>query len=113
MELHEKIKINGIEVDCKIDMGTPYTVLKKDILEKAGARPVRKILAKFADGHERMVNAYIESIEITGCKLPPIMIVEGNNNLLGHQVLQMMGAIIDEEKGKVKYRICPSSILKM
>jgi len=34
MELHEKIKINGIEVDCEIDTGTLYTVLKKDVLEK-------------------------------------------------------------------------------
>ncbi|RLF96864.1 hypothetical protein DRN52_01755, partial [Thermococci archaeon] len=59
------------------------------------------------------VNAYIESIEVAGCKLPPIMIVEGDSNLLGHQVLQMMGAIIDEEKGEVKYRVCPSSIPKI
>ncbi len=113
MELHENIRLNGTTIDCEIDTGTSYTVIKKEILKKIGLKPVKKIKAQFADGIEKEVNTYIENIEVAGCKLPPTILVEGEENLLGHDVLQMMGANIDENKGKVQYRVCPSSIPKM
>ena len=72
-------------------------------------KPVKKIKAIFADGREKEVNAYVEQIEIRGCKLPPVILVEGEQNLLGHNVL----AVIDEKKGKIIYRVCPSEIPKI
>jgi len=71
-------------------------------------KPVKKIKAIFADGREKEVNAYVEQIEIRGCKLPPVILVEGEQNLLGHNV-----AVIDEKKGKIIYRVCPSEIPKI
>ena len=76
-------------------------------------KPVKKIKAIFADGREKEVNAYVEQIEIRGCKLPPVILVEGEQNLLGHNVLQQLGAVIDEKKGKIIYRVCPSEIPKI
>ena len=39
MEIHEKIKLNGLEVDCEVDTGTVYMVLTPDIIRKAGLKP--------------------------------------------------------------------------
>jgi len=108
MELSEKIKVNGVEVECKVDTGADFLYLSKDVIKKAGLKPLKKIKVKYANGFEDEKDVFLEDIEIAGCKVPAVVIVEGHHNLLGHNVLQRLGAVIDEQKGEIKYRVCPS-----
>jgi len=52
MELSEKIKVNGVEVECKVDTGADFLYLSKDVIKKAGLKPLKKIKVKYANGFE-------------------------------------------------------------
>jgi len=107
MEIKEKIKIKGREIECEIDTGATYIVVKEEILKEIGSEPKGKIKIGLAKDVVKEVDYYVESVEINGCKLPPQIIIAGKTNLLGHVPLQMMGAVIDEKEGKITYRVCP------
>ena len=108
MEIYEKIKIKGKEIECKVDTGANYTVIEENIIKELGLEPKGKVEVRIGKEVSKIVDYYVESVEINGCKLPPLPIIPGKTNLLGHIHLQLMGAVIDEKEGKVVYRVCPS-----
>lgn len=110
MEIREKIKIKGKEIECAVDTGADYTILKEDLIRELGLKPKGKIKVSFAKEKIAERNYYVTDVEINGCKIPLAIIIEGKKNLLGHDLLQKLGAIIDEKEGKIIYRICPSPI---
>ncbi|MBI2543386.1 MAG: retropepsin-like domain-containing protein [Candidatus Aenigmarchaeota archaeon] len=112
-EIREKLKIQDREIEAIVDTGSDHIVVREDLLQEIGAKPVKQETASFADESKKQVNVYLEDIEIKDYKLPAVVIVGGRKNLLGRIVLQQLGAKIDQVTDTITYTRHPAGVIEI
>ncbi|MBI2084324.1 MAG: retropepsin-like domain-containing protein [Candidatus Aenigmarchaeota archaeon] len=112
-EIREKMKIRDKEIETIVDTGSDHVVINEGLLEEIGLKPVKKETASFADESRREVNVYLEDIEIRNHKIPAVVIVGGRKNLLGRNVLQQLGAKIDQVSDTITYTRHPTGLIEI
>jgi len=113
--VYEDMKIEGKNVKVKVDTGSdfPLSLIRETIKRlKLKKHPTAKALM-FTEEGEKESPAYLARVKIKGCEFgAPQLIVEsfGKDNLLGHPILQALGAKVDEDKEKITFdaRKCPT-----
>jgi len=107
-KIYEEIDIDGKKVKVKIDTGSDFALcLKKEVIKKLGLKkhPKAYAILKTEEGDKKSP-AYLANIKIGCCKFGvPQLVVEafGEDNLLGHPILQSLQAKVDEEKHKIVF----------
>ena len=106
--IYEKIEIEGKKVKVKIDTGSDFPLcLRKDIIKKLGLKPHPTAKAELhTEEGIKYSPAYLATIKIKGCRFgAPQIVVEafGEDNLLGHPILQALDAKINEERGIIEF----------
>ncbi|MHA1852543.1 MAG: hypothetical protein ACTSUF_03440 [Candidatus Heimdallarchaeaceae archaeon] len=112
--IYEEIEVEGKKIKVKIDTASDFPLcLRKEVIEKLGLKDSGKKALLFREENGKMIPEptpiYLAEIKIKNC--PPYVekITEAfGENLLGHPVLQMYGAKIDEEKEKLIINECPT-----
>ena len=112
--IYEEIEIEGKLIKVKIDTGSDFPLcLKKNIIKKLKLikHPKKAILLTEEGPKETPV--YLANIKIGCCNFgPPQLVVEafGEDNLLGHPILQSLQAKVDEKKHKLVFDCdkCPT-----
>lgn len=115
--IFEEVEINGKKIKVKVDTGSDFPLcLKKEIINKLKL-PLSPLKAKIfrEDGTERtevFENVWTARIKIRGCEfgVPQHVIEAHGDNLLGHPILQALGAKVDEAEEKVVFDMdkCPT-----
>lgn len=110
-KIYEEIKVNDKKVKVKIDTGSDLPLcLKKDVIKKLKLKKHPTAIAKFFTEEKGYVEspAYIANIRMKNCNTYPTVIVEATGeNLLGHPLLQVFEAKIDEKKEELIIDKCP------
>ena len=100
------------EVDLLVDSGATYTVLKKEVWEYLGLRPLRRVTLILADG-TRVERGLSEAIlELPGLgeyHTPVILGEEGDENILGTVTLEIFGLVLDPLRRELR----PMRVLMM
>jgi len=115
--IYKEIEIEGKPVNLKVDTGSDFALsLKREIIEelKLQKHPKTYALLKTEEGDKKSP-VYLARIKISSCEFgAPQLVVEafGEDNLLGHPILQALGAKVDEEKEIVIFDMqkCPKGI---
>ncbi len=113
--IYEEIEVDGRKVRVKVDTGSDFPLaLKRDIIRKLKLKkhPTAKALLDTEEGRKESP-AYMARIKIKGCEFgspQPIVEAFGEDNLLGHPILQALGAKIDEKKERIIFDMtrCPT-----
>lgn len=95
------------EVDLLVDSGATYSLLKKEIWEELGLRPLRELEFILADGTRvtrKVSECYIRlSYEGSEGHTPVIMGEKGDDeNLLGIVTLEILGLMLDPLKREIR-----------
>lgn len=115
-EIYEEIEIEGIKKKVKIDTGSDFALcLRKEVIEelKLIKHPTAKAIIYREEKGKLIPDyspVYLANIKIKNCPAYVEKIVEafGQNNLLGHPILQLFKAKIDEEKEELIIGKCPT-----
>lgn len=113
-KIYEDIEINGKKVKVKVDTGSDFPLsLRRDVIKKLNLKkhPTAKALL-FTEEGTKESPAYMARIKIKDCEFgSPQTVVEafGEDNLLGHPILQALDAKVDEKKKKITFKseMCP------
>lgn len=113
--IFEEIEIEGKKVKVKVDTGSDFALcLRKEVIEdlKLVKHPKARAIL-FTEEGKKETSVYLARIKIQGCSFAsPQIVVEafGEDNLLGHPILQALGAIVDEKTEKVIFDMdkCPT-----
>ena len=101
--IYEEIEVEGKRVKVKVDTGSDFPLcLKANVIKELNLKqhPTARAKLKTEEG-VKYSPAYLAKIKIRGCTFGiPQLIVEttGEDNLLGHPILQALGAKLDENK---------------
>ncbi|HEW89729.1 MAG TPA: aspartyl protease, partial [Candidatus Bathyarchaeota archaeon] len=99
-------------VNLLVDSGATYTVLKKEVWEYLGLRPLRRVTLILADG-TRVERGLSEAIlELPGLgeyHTPVILGEEGDENILGTVTLEIFGLVLDPLRRELR----PMRVLMM
>jgi len=112
-EIKEKLKIKNKEIEAIVDTGSDHIVVREDLLQEIGIKPVKKEAASFADESRKKVNVYLEDIEVKNYKIPAVVIIGGRKNLLGRIVLRQLGAKIDQSDDTITYTRHPTGLIEI
>ena len=115
--IYENIEIEGKKIPVKIDTGSDFALaLRKEVIEKLKLKksPLKPKVTREEEGEtkEHLEPVWLARIKIKNCEFgSPQLVVEafGEDNLLGHPVLQALGAKVDEDKEIVIFDMqkCP------
>ena len=113
-KIYEEIEIEGKKIKVKIDTGSDFALsLKKEVIKKLGLQkhPKAYALLKTEEGEKKSPVWFVRT-KIKGCEFgAPQLVVEafGEDNLLGHPILQALGAKVDEDKEEFSFDpiMCP------
>ena len=100
------------EVDLLVDSGATYTVLKKEVWEYLGLRPMRRLTLILADGTriERWLSEALLELPGHGEYHTPVVLGEdGDENILGAVTLEIFGLMLDPLRRELR----PMRILMM
>ena len=110
-KIYEEIKVNDKKVKVKVDTGSDLPLcLRKDVIEKLKLKKHPTAIAKFFTEEKGYVESptYFANIRLKKCNPYPVVVVEATGeNLLGHPVLQVFEAKIDEKKEELIIDKCP------
>lgn len=103
-KIYEEIEIEGKPFKVKLDTGSDFELtLRKEVIEELKLQKA-PFKAKTFREEEGKTREYLESMwfartKIRGCEFPtPLRVIEASGeSLLGHPILQALGAKIDEE----------------
>ncbi len=112
-EIREKLKIKENEIEVIVDTGSDHVVVREDLLQEMGIKPVKEETASFADESRKRVNVYLEDVEVRNYKIPAVVIIGGRKNLLGRIVLQQLGAKIDQTNDTITYTRHPTGLIEI
>ena len=103
--IYEEIEIEGKPIKVKIDTGSDFPLcLKKEVIKKLKLVKHPKKALLFTEEGTKETPVYLANIKVGCCNFgPPQVVVEsfGEDNLLGHPILQTLQAKVDEEKHKL------------
>ena len=114
--IHEEIEIEGKLIKVKIDTGCDFPLaLKKEVIEKLNLTKHPKKALLFTEEGTKKSDVYLANVKIGNCNFGvPQVVVEafGEENLLGHPILQALGAKVDEDKEIVIFNMskCPKGV---
>jgi len=100
------------EVNLLVDSGATYTVLKKEIWEYLGLRPLRRVTLILADGtrvERGLSEAILEFPGLGEYHTPVILGEEGDENILGTVTLGIFGLVLDPLRRELR----PMRVLMM
>ncbi len=99
-----KISVNGKseEVEAVIDSGADRTMLDEELLLRIGAPHMGNRGVQSMGEFKDVKPQYAADVEIDGCGFG-LVILGGKKNLIGHDFLQLAKAVINEERGEVKF----------
>ena len=116
-KIYEEIEVEGERVRVKIDTASDFPLaLRREIIEQLNLplSPKKAKTSREEGGRkvENIEDVWVARIKIGDCEFgSPQHVVEalGEDNLLGHSVLQALGAKIDEKNERVVFdmRMCP------
>lgn len=115
-KIYEEIKIEGKKVKVKVDTASDAPLcLRKEVIKKLklSKSPLKAKLFREEEGKTReyLEDIWLARIKIKGCEfaVPQLVIEAKGENLLGHPILQALGAKIDEEKETFTFNpiMCP------
>ena len=110
-QIFEEIEVEDQRVKVKIDTGSDFPLsLKKELIEKLKLvrHPTAKALIISEERGLVESPAYIARVKVRGCEIPPTVVVEATGeNILGHPIMQLLKAKVDEEKEKLIIERCP------
>ena len=114
--IREEIEIEREPIKVKIDTASDFELaLRKEVIEKLKLKKA-PFKAKIFREEEGKTREYFEPMwfartKIKKCEFPvPLRVIEASGeNLLGHPILQTLGAKIDEKKKKFTFdpKMCP------
>ena len=115
-KIYEEIEIEGKKVSVKIDTASDIPLcLRKEVIKKLklSKSPLKAKLFREEEGKTReyLEDIWLARIKIKGCEfaVPQLVVEAKGENLLGHPILQALGAKIDEEKEEFTFKpqMCP------
>ena len=115
MEIVEKVKLrireNEEEVEARIDTGAEITMFDEKVLLKIGAFRAGNKLVDFGGEKKKSMPAYhLLDMQIRDCVINFPEVIGGNKNLVGHDILQKVKAVIDEGKGTIEFPVDDGTI---
>ncbi|WP_069806663.1 aspartyl protease family protein [Vulcanisaeta thermophila] len=101
------VKNEGKEVPVKllVDSGSTYTVLKKEIWEYLGLKPMGEVKLILADGTviRRKTSEAVIELKGYGERHSPVILGESEDeNLLGTVTLEIFGLILDPLRREIR-----------
>lgn len=97
-------------IRTEVDTGASVVILKKEIIDKHKPRVIGVVDKTHEGKLVGRFNVYDVSMKMNGCLLRNVQVVEGNKNLLGRNVLQMVRVQIDQGRDKMSFS-CPPSFV--
>ena len=112
-KIYEEIEVEGEKVKVKVDTASDFALsLRRETIEKLKL-PLspKKALLRTEEGPKESP-VYLARVKIGKCEFgSPQIVVEafGDDNLLGHPILQALDANIDEKNKKIVFDsdMCP------
>ena len=99
------VKNDGVAVPVRLlaDSGATYTVLKKEVWERLGLRPIDEIELVLADGTviRRGLSEAVIEVPGYGERHTPVILGE-DENLLGVVTLEIFGLVLDPLRGEIR-----------
>lgn len=114
--IYEEIEIEGEPIKVKIDTASDIALcLRKEVIKKLklSKSPLKAKVFREEEGKTReyLEDIWLARIKIKDCEFgaPQLVIESSGENLLGHPILQALGAKIDEKKKKFTFdpKMCP------
>ena len=99
---HDKVEV---PVRLLVDSGSTYTVLRREVWERLGLRPLGEVELVLADGTviRRAVSEARIELPGHGERHGPVMLGEsGDENLLGVVTLEIFGLVLDPLKREIR-----------
>ena len=115
-KIYEDIEIEGKMVRVKVDTASDFPLaLTKETIERLNLplSPRKAITFREEEGKRREYreDVWLARIKIGNCEfaVPQVVVVASGENLLGHPILQTLGAKIDEKKERMVFDMekCP------
>ena len=108
MEIVEKVKLRfkfqESEVEARIDTGAEISMIDEEVLLKLGVTHVKNTAVDFGGVSKVLMPVYRPAdIQIQKCVINFPDIIGGKKNLIGHDILQKVKAVIDEGKGTIEF----------
>ena len=112
--IKQEIKVIGEKAEDKdlavVDNGTDRTMIKESLLNRIGAKYVGKVDVVLREEVKTKKNVYVVDLELGKCKIPKIVVIGGNANLIGRDILQITDAKLDFKNDKVDFPNYPIEI---
>lgn len=101
------VRNEGKEVPVRllVDSGSTYTVLRRDIWEQLGLRPMGEVELVLADGTviRRAVSEAVIELKGYGERHSPVILGESEDeNLLGIVTLEIFGLVLDPLRREIR-----------
>jgi len=112
--IYEEIEVEGHKVRVKIDSGSDFPLcLRRETIEQLGLKDSGKkallIREEYGKAIQEPTPIYLAEIKVNGCPMFVERVTEAfGENLLGHPILQLLGAKVDEKNDKLEIN-CPPS----
>jgi len=101
------VKNEGVEVSVRllVDSGAMYTVLKREVWQKLGLKPMGEVELVLADG--TVIKRAVSEVKIElpgyGERHSPVILGESEDeNLLGIVTLEIFGLVLDPLKREIR-----------
>ena len=94
--------VSGEKVRMLVDTGATFSVISNQLADRLGLPklPARKV--KLADGTEVNTEVGMLNIKVNGREVPTMVLIMGEEALLGVETLETLGLKVNPETGKLE-----------
>ncbi|MBT9141527.1 MAG: hypothetical protein DDT30_02119 [Dehalococcoidia bacterium] len=95
--------MSGEEIRMLVDTGATFTAIPEELAERLGIPRLKPRRTKLADSREVDVEVgVVDSIRINGREIPTLVLIMGDEPLLGVETLETLGLKVNPETGELE-----------
>ena len=94
--------VSGEKVRMLVDTGATWTSISSELAQRLGVTKLKPRKVKLADGNEVNAEVGVIDIKVNGREVPTIVLIMGEEPLLGVETLETLGLKVNPETGKLE-----------